>query len=74
MNGNGINQCASDEITSLAGNQLETLTLQSTLNLQAGDQIWMFVYGMHQGVSLLGYGFTHFTGFLLEEEINSLVG
>jgi hypothetical protein len=47
------------------------LTLQSTLNLKTGDQLWMQI--LHTGPSYLFdndvYHFTHFTGEMLEEEI-----
>jgi hypothetical protein len=47
------------------------LTLQSTLNLKKGDEVWVQIdYG---GSSLYlfdgSWHFTHFTGFMLEEEI-----
>jgi hypothetical protein len=50
-------------------NQWSPLTLQSTLNLKKGDQVWVqFTYSgsyLHDS----GNHFTHFTGFMLEEEI-----
>jgi hypothetical protein len=51
--------------------QLTTLTLQSTLNLKTGDQLWVQITGWSAAVKLLenGHHFTHFTGFMLEEEI-----
>jgi hypothetical protein len=50
------------------------LTLQSTLNLKTGDQLW--VAFSSSGKSYLvdsdeGFHLTHFTGFMLEEEIVS---
>ncbi|XP_046646027.1 uncharacterized protein LOC124336314 [Daphnia pulicaria] len=58
--------------------QSSPLTLQSTLNLKKGDQVWVgieyfdgsssFLYE-YQDSHQLYYHFTHFTGFMLEEEI-----
>ena len=50
------------------------LTLQSTLNLKSGDQVWVEMNGQQStGAYLHDNGstdhFTHFTGFMLEEEI-----
>ena len=51
--------------------QLSPLTLQSTLNLKKGDQLWLEIYAISTGVELFdnSYRHTHFTGFMLEEEI-----
>jgi hypothetical protein len=52
-------------------NQWSPLTLQSTLNLKKGDQLWVQI--AYSGTSSYLYDdsryFTHFTGFMLEEEI-----
>jgi hypothetical protein len=49
------------------------LTVQSTLNLKSGDQIWMQIdHAKSPGASLNDNNFnhnTHFTGFMLQEEI-----
>jgi hypothetical protein len=51
--------------------QFNPLTLQSTLNLKKGDQLWMEIsyssdYSyLHDNAN----HWTHFTGFMLEEEI-----
>jgi hypothetical protein len=47
--------------------QFEIFPLQSTLNLEAKDQVWLEITTMPSGVYLAGY--THFTGWLLEEDI-----
>ena len=52
------------------GTKYETLSLQSTLNLQNGDQIWFQFDYFSPGSFLFGSRFTHFNGFLLEEEIS----
>ena len=59
----------SDE-TGTGNNNFETLSLQSTLNLQNGDQIWFQFDYFSPGSFLFGSRFTHFNGFLLEEEIS----
>jgi hypothetical protein len=55
-------------------NQYSPLTVQSTLNLKKGDQVWVVIsYSPTDSSSYLydypGYYLTHFTGFMLEEEI-----
>jgi hypothetical protein len=52
-------------------NQLSPLTLQSTLNLKKGDQLWVQIGydGSHSYLYDDSRYFTHFTGFILEEEI-----
>jgi hypothetical protein len=49
------------------------LTLQSTLNLKSGDQVTVQINSMSPGSYLYDNGghFTHFTGFMLEEDIVS---
>ncbi|EFX82830.1 collagenous repeat-containing protein [Daphnia pulex] len=53
--------------------QYSQLTLQSTLNLKTGDQLWVtFEYTTGSFSSLYDtsdFHYTHFTGFMLEEEI-----
>lgn len=53
--------------------QFSPVTLQSTLMLQSGDQIWLQITAMSAGVYLFdsNYYYTHFTGWLLEEDIFS---
>ena len=48
-------------------NQSSQLIVQSTLNLKSGNQVWMEIVALSSGVSLAHD--THFTGFMLEEEI-----
>ncbi len=67
MNGNRIGSSASDDTANVG--QWEPFTLQSTLNLQAGDQIWWQIGSMSPGFSIHHDSWNHFTGFLLEEEI-----
>jgi hypothetical protein len=53
-------------------NQYSPLTLQSTLNLEKGDRVWV-TFSYSGGSSSYLYDnsahYTHFTGFMLEEEI-----
>lgn len=48
----------------------ETMAMQSTLLLQAGDQIWLQIKDITSGADLHGYCNTHFSGWLLEEDIS----
>ena len=58
------------ELNTVAGQQ-SPLTLHSTLNLKSGDQVWLKIGGRSTGANLYddGYHYTHFTGFMLQEEI-----
>ncbi len=52
--------------------QDEQVTLQSMLNLKKGDRVWVQISTMSTGVKLFDVNsshYTHFTGFMLEEEI-----
>ena len=53
--------------------QLSPLTLQSTLNLKKGDQVWLEISSQSTGAYLADYSdhYNHFTGFMLQEEIVS---
>jgi hypothetical protein len=59
-----------DERNTVA-DQLSPLTVQSTLNLKSGDQVWVAMVYWSAGAYLYDYSdhWTHFTGFMLEEEI-----
>jgi hypothetical protein len=52
-------------------NQDSPLTLQSTLNLKKDDRVWVQIADKSTGVKLLdgSWHYTHFTGFMLEEEM-----
>ena len=54
-------------------NQRSPVLVHSTLNLKKGDQVWLQIFHQSTGASLFDNGeqFTHFTGFLLQEEIVS---
>jgi hypothetical protein len=51
--------------------QVSPLTLQSTLNLKKGDRVWIEISFSGSSSYLYDndYPYTHFTGFMLEEEI-----
>jgi hypothetical protein len=50
--------------------QFSPVTLQSTLNLEKDDRVWMeIIYSPALCLSDDEYHVTHFTGFMLEEEI-----
>ena len=52
--------------------QFSPLTLQSTLNLEKGDQLWVQIFYSDLDSYLADFSshhYTHFTGFMLEEEI-----
>ena len=70
FNGGRIGAGYVEEANTIA-NQNDQLTLQSTLNLEKGDQVWVVIDSILSGVSLFDSGahYTHFTGFLLEEKI-----
>ncbi|XP_046448520.1 uncharacterized protein LOC124197226 isoform X1 [Daphnia pulex] len=57
-------------VANTARNQWSQFTLQSTLNLNAGDRVWLQITDMSDGVYLYDSNshYTHFTGWLLEEE------
>ncbi len=71
LNGNQIQRGVIEEGNTLNG-QNEQVTLQSTLHLKKEDQIWVVIDGSSSGVNLIDTNsehLTHFTGFMLEEEI-----
>ena len=68
LNGRMIGLGWADESTD--DDQSETLSLQSTLNLQKGDKIWLQINVMTTGAYLYGGSFTHFSGWLLEENMS----
>jgi hypothetical protein len=72
LNGNYIGAGRVEESNTVAY-QNSPLSVQSTLKLKKGDQVWVAIYGMSPGASLYddGYHNTHFTGWMLEEEIGA---
>jgi hypothetical protein len=50
--------------------QSSPLTLQSILYLKSGQKVWLEINTISTGVKLYASYYTHFTGFLLEEEMD----
>lgn len=73
LNGNEIGKGYSVEISTAS--QLKPYSLQSTLNLEAGDQVWVQIHrlGDPKGVYLFDDAahYTHFNGWLLQENISN---
>ena len=65
LNG-GLIGAGEDEETNTVDYQNTQVTLQSTLQLNKGDQVWMQITWMSSGAYLKD---DHFTGFMLKEEI-----
>jgi hypothetical protein len=78
LNGNRI---GASDVTEYKGpvDQMSPLTLQSTLNLKKGDRVWVTIYYNDYYISSdsssylvdIVNHYTHFTGFMLEEEIGA---
>jgi hypothetical protein len=71
LNGNIIGSSTVEEYKGPVA-QYSPVTLQSTLNLKKGDQLWVEIG--YYGSSYLhdtSFHLTHFTGFMLEEEIGA---
>ena len=70
LNGNQIGMGRVDDSNNVTG-QWSPLTLQSTLNLKSGDQVWVAINYQPTIADLYDSGshYTHFTGYMLQEEI-----
>ena len=70
LNGGRIGSGDVQESNTVA-EQCSPLTVQSTLNLKSGDQVWMSIGYQSTEAYLLDnfFHYTHFTGFMLEEDI-----
>ena len=72
LNGNPIGYGEAEDVNTTYG-QNDQLALHSTLYLQAGDKAWIQIDGL-QGSGVHLYNdlrrFTHFNGWLLEEDIS----
>ena len=70
LNGGLIGEGYVEELNTVNNQWSPLSTLQSTLNLKKGDQVWVEIFDLSSGAYLHDYNhFTHFTGFMLEEEI-----
>ncbi|EFX76556.1 hypothetical protein DAPPUDRAFT_106904 [Daphnia pulex] len=74
LNGNIIGSSSVGETNDLP-NQPSPVTLQSTLILAAGDQVWMQIQSLTAGVTLYDdcNHLTHFNGFLLEQDFSLML-
>jgi hypothetical protein len=72
LNGNYIGWGLVQEANTVAG-QKSPLTLQLTLNLKSGDQVWLEISVPSTGAYLFDNAnhYNHFTGFMLQEDIVS---
>jgi hypothetical protein len=70
LNGNRIGSSFVQE-NNIPVNQYSPMSFQSTLNLKKGDQVWVQIsfYGTDSYLFDSVNHYTHFTGFMLEEEI-----
>ncbi len=76
LNGGRIGSSWVEEANTVAG-QYSPLTVQSTMNLKQGDQVWVQIWSLTYGAYLVEYQgpnstaehLTHFTGWMLEEDI-----
>ena len=70
LNGDRIGSNWVEDANSV-GTQFSTMSLQSTVNLKSGDQIWVAIWYQITGSYLYDNGeyLTHFTGWMLEEDI-----
>jgi hypothetical protein len=74
LNGNEIGKGYSVEISTAS--QLKPYSLQSTLNLEAGDQVWVEIFKLGDPTGVYLYDddishYTHFNGWLLQENISN---
>ncbi|XP_046454475.1 uncharacterized protein LOC124202220 [Daphnia pulex] len=73
LNGNRIGTSYSVEISTAS--QLKPYSLQSTLNLEAGDQVWVQIWKTGDPTGVYLYDdinhYTHFNGWLLQENISN---
>jgi hypothetical protein len=71
LNGEEIGFGSVQDSNVVTSNQWSPVTLQSTLNLKKGDTVWVQISYLSSGAYLHDDNFhhTHFTGFMLEEEI-----
>jgi len=70
LNGNRIASGRVEDNNTI-DSQRSPLTVQSTLNLVKGDQVWVEISDMSTGIRMHDSGghYTHFNGFMLEEQI-----
>ena len=68
-----VDEGHSDDVNSTVNTQVSPVTVQSTLNLKKDDRVWVRISSIHgEGFfydNYSPYHFTHFMGFMLQEEI-----
>ncbi len=71
LNGGPIGTGWAEEENNMAGQYSPLSSIVSTLNLKKGDQVWVEIHYQSTKAYLKDdvEHFTHFTGFLLDEEI-----
>lgn len=67
-NGNSLYSRCYGDVVEHSTVSYETISLQSTLPLQAGDQIWLKIDSMSNRATLHGDLKTHFSGWLISED------
>jgi hypothetical protein len=67
LNGVEIGSGWNDEANTVASQEVPVV-LQSTVNLQAGDQVWLQIKSISAGVAL--YTVKSFTGWILQENLS----
>jgi hypothetical protein len=70
LNGNEVGRAQCNDFTGKV--EWEMYSLQSTLRVQSGDKIWLEIPSMGMGVVLqdTSLHYTHFNGWLLQEDIS----
>jgi hypothetical protein len=69
VNGNQIGVAGCDSKT--GNGEWETYTLQSTIDLKAGDKVWLQIVHYSSAILQDNNGhFTHFNGWMLQEDIS----
>jgi hypothetical protein len=69
---NGVQIGRAECHSTTGGGEWETLTLQSTIELKAGDSVWLQIVAL-QGAYLQDISerqFTHFSGWMLQEDLS----
>jgi hypothetical protein len=67
LNGIEIGKSWNDEANTVASQEVPVV-LQSTVNLQEGDQVWLEIIGISTGVII--HSVKSFTGWLLQENLS----
>ena len=71
LNGSHIGRANGNSQTGIYmnGDEWETLSFQSTLNLKSGDAVWLTITSKADACYLRGEYYINFTGWLLQEDI-----